>query len=247
MTRLTILLLEVNQIRDLSPLAPLKQLTLLYLSHNQIRDVTPLAQLVESLTELHLNNNQIRDVTALGQLTYLEKLYLQNNQIRDVAPLANLTYLEKLKLRDNPISDTSTLSLLLDENPDLDIDIEIIREKGGPTLTVSSSPSLTGMTLHGGIVTLKLSSGAFDLRTKIKDAVTISGITNITFHWTDIEKVSDTEIRIILTYDGTIDKDTMLTFTMGPGGNKELQRACSHRRDTCFCRCRWNHDIKCIN
>ena len=220
MTRLTILLLEVNQIRDLSPLAPLKQLTLLYLSHNQIRDVTPLAQLVESLTELHLNNNQIRDVTALGQLTYLEKLYLQNNQIRDVAPLANLTYLEKLKLRDNPISDTSTLSLLLDENPDLDIDIEIIREKGGPTLTVSSSPSLTGMTLHGGIVTLKLSSGAFDLRTKIKDAVTISGITNITFHWTDIEKVSDTEIRIILTYDGTIDKDTMLTFTMGPGGIK---------------------------
>ena len=135
-------------------------------------------------------------------------------------PLANLKYLEKLKLRDNPISDTSTLSLLLDENPDLDIDIEIIREKGGPTLTVSSSPSLTGMTLHGGIVTLKLSSGAFDLRTKIKDAVTISGITNITFHWTDIEKVSDTEIRVILTYDGTIDKDTMLTFTMGPGGIK---------------------------
>ena len=220
LTRLTILLLEVNQIRDLSPLAPLKQLTLLYLSHNQIRDVTPLAQLVESLTELHLNNNQIRDVTALGQLTYLEKLYLQNNQIRDVAPLANLTYLEKLKLRDNPISDTSTLSLLLDENPDLDVDIEIIREKGGPTLTVSSSPSLTGMTLHGGIVTLKLSSGAFDLRTKIKDAVTISGITNITFHWTDIEKVSDTEIRVILTYDGTIDKDTMLTFTVGPGGIK---------------------------
>ena len=218
--KLTLLYFSYNQVRDITPLAQAESLTKLYLDHNQIRDLSPLTTLTR-LTTLDLASNQISDVTPLAQLSEsLEDLDLRDNRIKDVTPLANLTYLERLSLRDNPITDTSALSPLLDEYPDLDVDIEVIREKGGPTLTVSSSPSLTGMTLHGGIVTLKLSSGAFDLRTKIKDAVTISGITNITFHWTDIEKVSDTEIRIILTYDGTINKDTMLTFTMGAGGIK---------------------------
>ena len=222
--KLTLLQLEYNQVRDIIPLAQAESLTKLYLDHNQIRDLSPLTTLTR-LTTLDLASNQISDVTPLAQLSEsLEELDLRDNRIRDVTPLANLIYLEELKLRDNPITDTSPLSSLLDENPDLDVDIEVIREKGGPTLTVSSSPSLTGMTLHGGIVTLKLSSSAFDLRTKIRDAVTISGITGITFDWTDIEKVSDTEIRIILTYDGTIDKDTMLTFTMGPVGIKNYNR-----------------------
>ena len=222
--KLTLLQLEYNQVRDIIPLAQAESLTKLYLDHNQIRDLSPLTTLTR-LTTLDLASNQISDVTPLAQLSEsLEELDLRDNRIRDVTPLANLIYLEELKLRDNPITDTSPLSSLLDENPDLDVDIEVIREKGGPTLTVSSSPSLTGMTLHGGVVTLKLSSGAFDLRTKIRDAVTISGITGITFDWTDIEKVSDMEIRIILTYDGTIDKDTMLTFTMGPVGIKNYNR-----------------------
>ena len=242
LTKLTLLGLTSNQISDISPLAQLRKLTLLQLEYNQIRDLTPLTQ-AESLTKLYLGNNQIRDLSPLTTLTRLttldlasnqisdvtplaqlseslEDLDLRDNRIKDVTPLANLIYLERLSLRGNPITDTSALSPLLDENPDLNVDIEVILEKGGPTLTVSSSPSLTGMTLHGGIVTLKLSSGAFDLRTKIKDAVTISGITSITFDRTDIEKVSNTEIRIILTYDGTINKDTMLTFTMEPGGIK---------------------------
>ena len=47
--------------------------------------------------------------------------------------------------------------------------------------------------------------------------MTISGITGITFHWSDIEKVSDTEVRIELTFEGNIDTDTMLIFTVGPG------------------------------
>ena len=212
LTRLTILLLEVNQIRDISPLAQLKQLTLLYLSHNQIRDVTPLAQLVESLTELHLNNNQIRDVSPLAQLTYLEKLSLQSNQIRDVAPLANLTLLKTLKLRNNPITDTSTLGSLLDENPGLDIDIEVVSDKDSLKSVTASAR------LNGSIVTLILRDGEFEFsRPRIADAVTISGTTGATFHWSDIEKVSDTEINIELTFDDTIDEDTTLIFTVGPG------------------------------
>ena len=244
LTQLRWLFLLVNQIRDITPLAQLKKLTLLQLEHNQVRDITPLAQ-TESLTEVHLDHNQIRDVTPLAQLTYLEKLSLRDNQIsdvtplaklseslmelnlrdnriRDVSPLASLINLEELSLRDNPITDTYPLSALLDENPNLRIDIEVIREEGGPTITVSPSQLLTAATLDGSVVTLTLSSGAFDRRTRIRDAVTISGITGITFHWTDIEDVSDTEVRIKLTFDGTIEADTTLTVTVGSGAIQDF-------------------------
>ena len=194
---------------------------MLYLSYNQIRDVTPLAKLTESLTELYLNHNQIRDVTPLAQLTYLEKLILNHNQIRDVMPLTSLVYLETLSLRDNPIADTFPLRALLDENPNLRIDIkvsEVKNEEGGPTVTASTPYPLTAATLNGSVVTLTLSSGAFVFtRSRIRDAMTISGITGITFHWSDIEKVSDTEVRIELTFEGNIDTDTMLIFAVGPG------------------------------
>ena len=244
LTKLTLLGLTNNQISDISPLAQLKKLTFLQLGYNQIRDITPLAQ-AESLTAVHLNHNQIRDVTPLAQLTYLEKLSLRDNQISDVTPLAKLSeslmelnlrdnrirdvtllasliYLEELSLRDNPITDTFPLSALLDENPNLDIDIEVITEEGGPTITVSTSQLLTATTLNGSVVTLTLSSGEFDGRTKIRDAVTISGITGITFHWSDIEDVSDTEVRIKLTFDGTIEADTTLTVTVGSGAIKDF-------------------------
>ena len=239
LTKLTLLSLTVNQIRDITSIAQMKQLTLLQLAYNQIRDITPLAQ-AESLTEVHLDHNQIRDlnplttltrlttldlasnqisdVTPLAQLSEsLEKLDLRDNRIRDVTPLASLIYLERLSLRDNPITDTFPLSALLDENPNLRIDIEVVREEGGPTFAVSTPQPLTAATLNGSAVTLTLSSGAFGSRIDIRDDLIISGITGITFHWTDIEKVSNTEIKIKLTFDGTIDKNTTLTFTVGPG------------------------------
>ena len=245
LTKLTLLGLTVNQISDISPLAQLKKLTFLQLERNQVRDITPLAQ-TESLTKLYLDHNQIRDVTPLAQLTYLEKLSLRDNQIRDVTPLAKLSeslmqlnlrdnrirdvsplagliYLEELKLRDNSITDTYPLSALLDENPNLEIDIEVITEEGGPTITVSTSQLLTATTLNGSVVTLTLSSGAFNhLRSGIRDALTISGITGITYHRTDIDRVSDTEVRIKLTFDGTIEADTTLTVTVGSGAIKDF-------------------------
>ena len=151
------------------------------------------------------------------------QLNLRDNRIRDVSPLAGLIYLEELKLRDNSITDTYPLSALLDENPNLDIDIEVITEEGGPTITVSTSQLLTATTLNGSVVTLTLSSGAFNhLRSGIRDALTISGITGITYHRTDIDRVSDTEVRIKLTFDGTIEADTTLTVTVGSGAIKDF-------------------------
>ena len=216
LTKLTLLGLTTNQISDISPLAQLKKLTFLQLEHNQVRDITPLAQLTY-LEKLSLRDNQIRDVTPLAKLSEsLMELNLRDNRIRDVSPLAGLIYLEELKLRDNSITDTYPLSALLDENPNLDIDIEVITEEGGPTITVSTSQLLTATTLNGSVVTLTLSSGAFNhLRSGIRDALTISGITGITYHRTDIDRVSDTVVTIELTFKGNIDKDTILTFTLG--------------------------------
>ena len=239
LTNLTLLGLTTNQIKDITPIAQMKQLTFLQLGHNQIRDITPLGQ-AESLTKLYLDHNQIRDLSPLATLTQLttldlasnqisdvtplaqlseslEALDLRDNRIRDVTPLASLIYLEELSLKDNPITNTFPLNALLDENPNLDIDIEVIKEAGGPTLTISTFRPLTVATLNGDIVTLKLSSGEFGLRTEIRDALTISGITGITFHWTDIDRVSDTKITIKLTFTGSINKDTKLIFTLGPG------------------------------
>ena len=239
LTKLTLLSLTVNQIKDIAPLAQMKQLTFLQLGYNQIRDITPLGQ-AESLIKLYLDHNQIRDLNPLATLTQLttldlasnqisdvtslaqlseslEALDLRDNRIQDVMPLASLIYLEELSLRDNPITNTFPLNALLDENPNLRIDIEVVSEEGGPTLTAALSTPQPFVTLNGSVLTLTLSSGKFGGRTDIRDALTISGITGITFHWTDIEDVSDTEITIKLTFTGSINTDSTLIFTLGPG------------------------------
>ena len=82
-------------------------------------------------------------------------------------------------------------------------------------LTVSSSYPLTAVTLNGSVVTLTLSSGSFSTRRNVSSALTISGVTGITFdERTDVDWVSATEVKIALTFDGSIDKDTILTFTL---------------------------------
>ena len=94
--------------------------------------------------------------------------------------------------------------------------LKIVTEAGGPTLTAALSTPQPFVTLNGSVLTLTLSSGKFGGRTDIRDALTISGITGITFHWTDIEDVSDTEITIKLTFTGSINTDRTLIFTLGP-------------------------------
>ena len=227
LTLLTTLFLSINQIRDISPIAQLKHLTALHISRNKLRDITPLAQ-AKSLVKVNLSDNEIRDVTPLSQLAdaSLTELDLQNNQIRDVSPLAALVYLEELSVGGNPITDTYPLSSLLDESPDLKIDIEVVREKGGPTLILSSPQPLTGTTLDGSVVTLRLSSGVFIYGTSyIRDDITISGITGVTFDSFDMERVSNTEVSIKLTFDGEINKNTTLTFTVGPGALQNYNRS----------------------
>ena len=221
---LTSLWLSGNNISDITPLVQLANSSLasLSLSNNNIIDVAPLAQFANSsLTRLYLSFNQISDVTPLAQLTQLTTLSLWDNNIQDITPLIQLTQLETLALSDNPISDTYPLNTLLDANPEIDIDIEVSKEEGGPTITASTLQPLTGLTLDGARVTLTLSSGEFESsRSKVRNALSISGIPGIDIaeHWGDIEDVSKTEIEIILTFSGdNIDSDSVLSLTVEPG------------------------------
>ena len=224
LTQLTELDLAYNQISDVTPLAQLTQLTRLILSYNNIIDVTPLTQLANSsLRQLFLGGNDISDVTPLAQLaqlTSLSVLSLSDNNIRDITPITQLTQLNTLYLSDNPISDTYPLNTLLDANPKIDIDIEVSKEKRGPTITTSTLQPLTGLTLDGSKVTLTLSNGEFESRrSTIRPALSISGIPGIGIeeHWGDLERVSKTEIEIILTFSGeNIESDSVLTLTVEP-------------------------------
>ena len=102
-SNLTTLSLENNSISDITPLAALTQLETLSLDANTLSDITPIEGLTQ-LTDLSLDNNRLSDVFSLTRLSGLENLSLNNNNILDVAPLTALTQLNTLQLKRNPLS-----------------------------------------------------------------------------------------------------------------------------------------------
>ena len=75
------------QVRDISPLPldRMEALRSLLLDDNQIRDISPLARASQTLKSqtlesLLLANNQIRDISPLAGLTAIDRLYLHGNQ-----------------------------------------------------------------------------------------------------------------------------------------------------------------------
>ncbi len=121
---LTTLILSDNNITDISPLAGLIDLTELNLSGNNITDISPLAGLID-LTTLILSNNNITDISSLAGLIDLTTLILSDNNITDISPLVGLTNLKGLRLKINPIENASVLCPLIEQNPDLKVNIEI--------------------------------------------------------------------------------------------------------------------------
>ena len=85
------------------------------------------------------------------------------------------------------------------------------------SLAASTEFSLTEATLHGSVVTLTLSGRIYEEYSfQIEDALTVSGIDGVTFEeYLGVERVSDTEVTVELTFDGDFDTDATLTFTVG--------------------------------
>ena len=72
------------------------------------------------------------------------------------------------------------------------------------TITASTLQPLTEATLHGSVVTLTLSGGTYEGWIR-GGAVSVSGIDGITFDSWDVERVSDTELTVELTFSGDFD------------------------------------------
>ena len=85
-------------------------------------------------------------------------------------------------------------------------------------LTASTTSPLTERSIHENVVTLTLSRLAFARSVfDIRDAVTVSGISGATIPWHQPDRKSDTEITVELEFNGNIDKDAILTFSVGAG------------------------------
>ena len=93
---------------------------------------------------------------------------------------------------------------------------QIIVNGGQESVVASTEIPLTETTLNGSVVTLTLNGAIYERSTfDLRDAVDVSGIDGVTFHWFDLDRVSDTELTVELTFRGNIDTDATLTFTVG--------------------------------
>ena len=92
----------------------------------------------------------------------------------------------------------------------------IIVNAGQESVLASTETPLTETTLNGSVVTLTLNRATYKHSTfDLRDAVSVSGIDGVTFHWFDLDRVSDTKLTVELTFRGNIDTDATLTFTVG--------------------------------
>ena len=232
---LKFLFLIGNNISDLTPLAQLSQRTTIFASYNPVNfkgmpsDIELMTvSTPQPLTEATLNGSSVTFTLLPSGAAYDTSI----DNIRNALTLTGIdgvTVSDVIRVSDTELNvtfgftgnleNTTTLTISLGaeavsgyEGRALTGEIPVYAELG---LTVSSSYPLSAATLNKSVVTLTLSSGAFGFRSSIRDALTISGITGITFHRTDIEEVSDTEVRIELTFKGNIETDTILTFTLG--------------------------------
>ena len=85
-----------------------------------------------------------------------------------------------------------------------------------PTITASTGQPLTETTLDGSVVTLTLSNGTYE-RWLGLHSVMVSGILGVTIGSFSVDRVSDTKIAFALAFDGDLNFDMTLTFTVFTG------------------------------
>ena len=75
--------------------------------------------------------------------------------------------------------------------------------------------SLTEATLHESVVTLTLNGRVYAPVRAMRDAVKVSGVRGVTAESFNVNRVSDTEVTVKLEFNGNIDADASLTFSVG--------------------------------
>jgi hypothetical protein len=86
------------------------------------------------------------------------------------------------------------------------------------TVVATTPQTLTEATLNGSVVTLTLTGRSYESSIfDVRRGVSVSGITGVSVGTFGIQRVSDTKVTVTLTYNGDIDADGTLTFTVGAG------------------------------
>ena len=99
----------------------------------------------------------------------------------------------------------------------LGIAVGISPQDGGRVVASVASP-LTEATLDGSVVTLTLTGKTYEQDlSKIRDAVTVSGIAGVTVRTSGVRRISDTAVTVALAFDGISSSIRPLTFSVGAG------------------------------
>ena len=188
------------------------------------------AYATQTLTEATLNGSIIR--LTLNNGTYVRSNFDIDTAVT-VSGIAGVTigFFGVERVSDTDITLELEFNGNLDTNATLTFTVgaDAIAEYDGPALiahiivnggqesvVTSTEAPLTETTLNGSIVTLTLNGATYERSTfDLRDAVEVSGIEGVTFHWFDLERISDTALTVELTFRGNIDTDATLTFTVG--------------------------------
>lgn len=111
LTGLTQLNLCNNALISLEGLKDLSELTILDVSYNSIVSTSPLAY-ITSLKELNVSSNALRSLDGIGDLTQLTKLYAAHNELLDLEVLANCQALTHLDVSYNTLLHVDTVASL---------------------------------------------------------------------------------------------------------------------------------------
>ena len=202
----------------------------LNISYAQEGNPTLTASVEAPLTEATLDGSVV--TLTLNGRTYARSIF----DIRDAVSVSGIDGVTIPWHDPDKISDTQiTVELEFNGNFDTDatltftVETDAIANYNGPaltaeipvtgqqeSLTASVEAPLTEITLSGSVVTLTLSGASFERSTfRVRDAVSVSGIDGVTVGTFGVDRVSDTEITVELTFNGDFDADAILTFTVG--------------------------------
>ena len=74
-------------------------------------------------------------------------------------------------------------------------------------------------------MTLTLDGGTYARsRIDIGRALSVSGVPGVAVEWSDVDRLSDTEVTVELGFNGDIDTDATLTFSVGGRRHREIRR-----------------------
>ena len=187
------------------------------------------ASVQQPLTEANLHGSVVT-LTLVGG-TYEEFFWEEMVTVRGIDGVAfdswNVEWLDDSQITveltfDGDFDTDATLTFTVEADAVADYDGDALTTTLPVTaleesLIASTEFPLTEATLDGSIVTLTLSGRVYEEYSfQIEDALTVSGIDGVTVEeYIGVERVSDTETGVKLTFDGDFDTDATLTFTVG--------------------------------